>query len=211
MRDGHFWTGLIPVMGVTVVSVLLFSVSGHAQVYSPRRLTQRIAPLLPPPPGSASPASPTQGAAPRPVDPEQQAADRAEADRKVAEFRNQRPHDESDSASGKAETNGIPTAPLIVLGTKCEPRANESMQSISVTLSNAAPAAIRRVRMHLIYYGDPNERPKDWTTQRDLDRPLGSGKTVELEQPAYFMPWTTKHVKIEVKEVEFTDGKTWVQ
>ena len=201
-RPAFVWAACAAALVLELASLPL-----RAQVYSPRRLTQRIAPSLPPANSAARGSVPAPGVSTTvPVDPEQQAADRAEAARKTEEFRNQHAQDDAKATD---QTNSIPTVPLLIQCNKLETDPGQSLQFLSLSLSNAAPVAIRRVTMHLIYYGDNIAKPQEWTTRRELDRPLPAGRALELDQPAYYMPWTTKRVKVEVKEVEFSDGKTW--
>jgi hypothetical protein len=196
----------------SVMALLLTLVPVRAQIYSPRRLTQRIAPLLPPAPTNAPRSSVSQTATrpgQAPVDPEQQAADRSEAAAKTDQFRKHRVEEESQSPTNDAQGIKLPALPLVVECTKCQPDSRESLQFVSLSLSNACSLAINRVTMHLVYFADRGEKLKEWTTYRILDQPLPPATTLEVKQPAFFMPWSTKRVKVEVKEIHFSDGTVW--
>jgi len=78
-----------------------------------------------------------------------------------------------------------------------------------LSLRNTSPKAISRVAMHLVYFGQTGDRLKDWTTRRDLEPPLLSNTSMQLDQPAFYMPFVTKSVKVEVESVRFSDGTEW--
>jgi len=175
-----------------------FCLSSEAQVYSARRLTQRVAPQPGQPAPPAQPASP--GAAPAPVihaplAPAKSLATvstNAEAPQKVDE--------------------AVPTPqppPLTIDCKKVQADPNSSLQSIMLTLTNTTPKAVSYVTMHMIYLDNNALRLKDWTTRRELDPPLPPNSSMELDQPAYFMPLVTKRVKVELLGAKFTDGSEW--
>jgi hypothetical protein len=209
--------GRIFLLGTIALSVFIWPV--QAQM-SARRLTQRIAPLLPPPANNAPrPAGAQPGAQPAarpaqpPPDPEQVEADRLEAARKAEDFRKRRAEEDSATAVNKAETSASRSrrAPLLIECKSVAPDSAQSLQSVSLTLSNTCPERITGMAMRLVYYGGKGEKLKEWTTRRELDQPLAGTSGMELNQPAYFMPWTTKRVHVEVKEVRFSNGTLWVQ
>jgi hypothetical protein len=78
-----------------------------------------------------------------------------------------------------------------------------------LSVSNLCPKAISRVSMRLIYYDARGEMLKEWTTRREFDRALEGKARMELVQPAYFMPLTTKRVGVEIRDVHFSDGTLW--
>jgi hypothetical protein len=194
------------------IALLLFlgalASSLDAQVYSPRKLTQRVAPQptaaqnTPAPTGApaAAPAAP----APAP-DPEKVQAAKEETARNVAEFRKQKADEEAAAATNAP---GF-TVPLLVECKKVEADPHESLQFINLSLTNAAPKAITRITVRMNYFDDRGREIKEWTTRRDLEQPLMAKTTREISQPAYYMPLTTRRVKIDVAEVLFADGSTW--
>jgi cell fate (sporulation/competence/biofilm development) regulator YmcA (YheA/YmcA/DUF963 family) len=200
--------------GVLIIqSVLLSSI--EAQIYSPRRLTQRIAPQLAPGQSNTPcPAvtQPTVATFQQPADPATIQAEKDEALRKTAEFRKQRAEEAAQSPESGSEVKSpkIDSTPLVIECKKVQPDPEESLQSISLSLSNTCPKAINRVTMRLIYCDASGQKLKEWTTRRELDQALGGKRTMELIQPAYFMPWTARRVKVEVKSVRFSDGSEWI-
>jgi hypothetical protein len=187
------WKLLVPV----VVLAGSFCLSTPAQVYSPRRLTQRIAPqTAQPAPGA--PASPGMAPAPvvhAPLAPAKSLANastNAEAPQKL---------DEPVAAPQPP--------PLTIDCKKLEIDPNSSLQSILLTLTNTSAKAVSYVTMHMIYMDNNGLRLKDWTTRRELDPPLPPNTSMELDQPAYFMPLVTKRVKVELLSAKFTDGADW--
>jgi hypothetical protein len=200
--------------GVLIIqSVLLSSV--EAQVYSPRRLTQRIAPQLAP--GQTNTprpvvAQPTVAAFQMPADPATIQAEKDEALRKTVEFRKQRAEEAAQSPESGSEMKSpkFNSTPLVIECKKVQPDPGESLQSISLSLSNTSSKAINRVTMRLIYYDASGEKLKEWTTRRELDQALDGKRTIELIQPAYFMPFVARRVKVEVKSVRFSDGSEWI-
>ena len=201
-------------LGVLFIqSVSLSSV--EAQIYSPRRLTQRIAPQLAP--GQTNTfrpvaTPPTVGAFQMPADPAKVQAERDEALRKTVEFRKQRAEEAAASPESESglKSPKFGRVPLVIECKQVQPDPAESLQSINLSLSNTCPKAISRITMRLIYYDATGEKLKEWTTRRELDQPLAGKKTMEFTQPAYFMPFIARRVKVEVKAVRFTDGSEWI-
>lgn len=145
-----------------------------------------------------------------PVDPAKLQAEKEEAVRKTEEFRKQRADEDALAKGSGTNTQEVACAPLTVECRKVEPNSRESLQFITLNLTNSCPAAINRITMHLLYCDSHGEVRKEWTTQRELDHPIDGKTSIELNQPAYFMPLMTRKVKIEVKEVRFSDGKLWM-
>jgi hypothetical protein len=197
--------------GVQIIQSVLLS-PAEAQIYSPRKLTQRIAPQLAPV-QTSSPQPVVTGPAVRalqlPADPEKAKAEKDEALRKTEEFRNQRAQEASKSAESESAPK-IGSAPLMIECKKVQPDPGESLQSINLSLNNTSPKAISRVTMRLIYFDAGGEKLKEWTTRRELDQALEGKRTMELAQPAYFMPFIARRVKVEVKSVRFSDGSEWI-
>jgi hypothetical protein len=176
----------------------------EAQIYSPRKLTERIAPLLPPPPANtvarAIPAPPPRAL----FQPVNSSRPTPAASKPLAE----------DPAAAHANgpesaTTDIDRAPLTVQCTRLKPDPEESLQTIDLCLSNTGSKAVSRVTLHLVYCNEAGEKLKEWTTRREMDQPLSAKAKLELSQPAYFMPFVTRRVKVQVLGARFTDGTEW--
>lgn len=193
-----------------MVSVAFSCVAPVKAQITARRLTQRIAPqTAPAQPGPAAPA-PVPQTGPRPIvvplNPTSTPEEREQAARKAAEFRNQRAAEDAKAAEAAA-TNTVP--PLVIGCSKVEIDPSQSLQTLSLSLTNTVQEPISYVAMDLVYFDEQGMRIKDWVTRRELDVPLRGKGIIELNQPAYHMPLVTRRVKVEVKEVRFADGKTW--
>jgi hypothetical protein len=176
----------------------------EAQVLSARRLTQRIAPLLPPPPSNGPrPAS----VPPRVVNalpPAKPPPARTGVQTQLAEEPN-RP----SPAESEPRTPPRLGVPLLIECNQVKPDPQQSLQQIELSLTNAAETAVRQLTMRLVYCDSKGEKLKEWITRRELDQPLAAKAAMELSQPAYFMPLTTKRVKVELLGARFADGSEW--
>ena len=175
----------------------------QAQILSARRLTQRIAPLLPPPPTNA----PRRVVIQTPGRVAPSAAVSPESSRT-----GQRPLAEDPEPAGTnspAKLIEIPAVPVVIQCQKVQPDPAESLQTVELSVTNLAPAALTEFTMRLVYLDRTGEKVKEWTTQRELDQPLSGKSAIELSQPAYFMPLITKRVKVEVLSARFADGTEW--
>jgi hypothetical protein len=141
-----------------------------------------------------------------PVDPEKARAAHEEALRKTAEFQKKRAEEEGADA-----TNSVSQAmaPVAVECKTVHPDPSQSLQFLDLSLTNNLPKAVKRLTMHLIYCDANGATLKEWTTHRELDRDLGGNATMELSQPAYFMPLYSRRVKVQVEDVRFADGTAW--
>jgi hypothetical protein len=182
-------------------TVILFSLAAvilpanylpvSAQMYSPRRLTQRINPTAPGQPTGAAQGAAAPQLVPGTVPPAKSL---------------------TPETPLKAGDEPVPTPqppPLTIECKKIEPDPRQSLQSITLTLTNTSAKAVSFVTMRMIYLDDKGTKLKEWTTRRELDPVLPPNSNVELDQPAYYMPLVTKHVKVELEAARFTDGTEW--
>jgi hypothetical protein len=183
----------------------------NGQVSSPRRLTQRIAPLLPPQPANpprptAPPAAPgtTQPAA----SPTSPAGTRDVTNSSAQEARPTSPQD-TDLVNKEAEQQVLKNAPLQVTCAPVRTDPDRSLQFLTLSLTNASAKAISHVTLHLTYNDASGAILKDWTTRREIEPPLPAGNTMDLNQPAYFMPFVAKRAEVKVLRIRFTDGTEW--
>jgi hypothetical protein len=177
-------------------------VSVHGQIYSAKRLTQRIAPQLPP--AQTSLAQPGAGLpAARVVVPVVPPATSL-AISKPAATEPETPATEPEAGPATSER-----VPMVIQCAKVQPDPRESLQYVSLSLSNTCTSAINQITMSMTYYDASGLKLKEWKTKRDLNWPLPANKSTELVQPAYFMPLSTRQVKVEVVEARFLDGKEW--
>jgi hypothetical protein len=115
------------------------------------------------------------------------------------------------SVQSSASVTAKPSSgqPLLVRWNDITPDAQELLQKLTLSLTNTSLKSISRVTMRLVYRDDSGDVVKEWTTRRELDRPLKPRETIQLTQPAYFMPLVTKHTEIVVVELRFSDGSNW--
>jgi hypothetical protein len=209
-------------IGAILISTL-FTLASHAQAYSPRRLTRRVAPQTAPPAQNNAPAPAPQPAAPQPavaqpapaappvqivqppVDPAQVKAEHEEAAKKAIEFRKKREAEEAEAAKKNTDAKQV----LQIVCKPVKPDPTVSLQFVDLSLTNLCSKPISRVTMHFVYFDATGLRLKDWTTRRDLDQPLPGNQAMVLSEPAYFMPLGTKKIQIDPKEVRFADGTEW--
>jgi hypothetical protein len=187
----------------------LFAVSilapAQAQIYSPRKLTQRIAPLLPPPPSNAMPR-------PAPTVPRSTSTLQASVSPSRAAPASAKPLAEAEPPPAREPDPNLVTidrVPVTVECTALHPDPEESLQTIGLCLSNTCSKAVKSLTMRLIYCDRAGERLKEWTTRRELDQPLAANTKLDLAQPGYFMPLITREVKVQVLGVRFADGSAW--
>lgn len=186
----------------------LWAGSTQGQVMSPRRLTQRIAPQTaqPAPPQASVPANPSSPppAVVQPApDPEQAQAAKDELARKTAEFRQKRAQEDA------ASTNSVSSEPLLIRCKPIQPDPNNVLQFLDLTLTNTTTKPITKATLRLVYCDANGQVLKEWTTYKQIDPKLQGQTSREIDEPAYFMPFTTRKVKIEVKDVRFADGTQW--
>jgi hypothetical protein len=206
---------LILLGALLVPAIALRSVP--AQVYSPRRLTERIAPQTAPSPRPMAPpaaAPPVVMVVQPTVDPVKARADLEEAQRKAVEFQKQRAAEDAQAAqdqpNAKVLNGGTP--PVTVECQPVHPRPEESVYDLDLSLRNTSSKGISRLKMRLVYYDAAGAKLKEWVTQRDLEPTLPPNRTLELSQPAFFMPMTTtRTAKVLVEGVRFADGTEWTR
>jgi len=190
--------------GVGLISLSVCIGTLEAQVSSARKLTQRIAPLLPPAPPNAGRGVATQPGV-RFVAPVPNPTSSPASGAKV--------EDELGGAPAKAAPEPPPAerspVPLIIECNTVKPDSRELLQFVSLSLTNTSAKPINRVTMRLLYFAGTGEKLKEWTTRRDLEPPMAGNSAMELTQPAYFMPLVTKRVKVEVVSVRFADSTEW--
>ncbi len=197
------------VLGLVLAAQFVAGPRILGQVSSPRRLTQRIAPLLPPQPTNAPRPAP---AVPPPAQGGVQPAAPDRSTRDVTNVNATEPQKApgNEDASGKSPAEAaITSSPVLVQPGPVKIDPDRSLQFIDLTLTNTCPKAITKITLHLTYLDTNGSILKDWTTYRELDRPLPPNSVLELNQPAYFMPLVTKRVEVKAEEVRFADGTEW--
>ncbi len=201
MKIRTFW------LTATFLSLFCWASLTKAQVYSARKLTQKIAPQPTPTPATAphpAMAQPNVRVVSTPVAAAKTSAiSGASSEKPVAEA------EAGETVESGAE--GANPVPLIIDSKPVRPNPRESLQDVSLSLTNAAPTAIKNVTMRLIYLDVQGTKLGEWTTRRQIEPPLAGQSTMQLEQPAFYMPQTARRMKVEVTEVGFTDGKVWTR
>lgn len=84
------------------------------------------------------------------------------------------------------------------------------LRPLTLRITNRTRKVPKQVRLTLVYLDVKRSRLKEWSTSvYDPQPPLKSNVTVELTQPAFFMPITTVSVVARVDSIRFDDGTEW--